>query len=789
MFRLKLLYDTIANLVKAIFSLIKIVTLGIVKLFLLIFTSIAIVITYIMVFSVNAIVETIKFVVHFIYKFCVLLVFIIIFFGKFLWRLPKNVFLYISRLLFFIFQSLQNSMISLARKIVRLLKLFYRFVSSIRLKREYFSLRFFFKVIRFIITRIILMLTNIVGFIIGKIVLVLQAIFANEIFAFIINGFVYLYQFFVNIYSFIVTILYNLLLFIFNTLMFTQSMIIISIFIIKGILFILISLFTATFWRKSIRKINNSKFVLNVFLIQSTKKLVIFIYKEFIIFIRVTHLMFKSLTKVILLYYKIIRNKVNTWLKKNLLSFFTLIYILLILGFGGIYFLGLHEDTFAKITQKSHSYAFFNKPAEIILKMLDSDLLKPVRYSKMVFQVPQGKSLYDVLRSKNVDPANIVQISKYLNQYFNLRNIKSNWDISAILVTSKNWEYAKVQNLYIPISNKQELVIEADSNYNYLAYKRQKKLSRYIIRREFHVDDSIYQSAKEAGVPNSITYLLFKIMSWDVDFQREIQSGDIVEVVFECLYNQNNELVTCDQLLFGHLKLSTRSLTFYKFNNDYYHENGNSVVKALLKTPFDHANTSRISSPFGWRKHPILGYTLLHKGVDFAGPVGSKIYASGDGVIVKEYKSASYGNYIKVKHNDHLSSAYAHMRGFAKGTYVGKRVKQWDTIGYIGATGRVTGPHLHYEILVNNKAVNPLTVRMPSNTRLKPEERKGFDLYKTSLNTIIVRIPSTGMILTPYARDSNGNIIKDTPVEDGMRIVPTKPTETLNKTVANKKHT
>lgn len=777
MFRLKLLYDTIANLVKAIFSLIKIVTLGIVKLFLLIFTSIATLITYAMVFSVNTIVETIKFLIHFIYKFCVLIVITIILFSKFLLRLPKNLFLYISKLLFSVFQSLKNAISSFLRKMFRLLRLLYRFLSSLKLKREYFSLRFFFKIIRFIITRIILMLTNIVGFVIGKIVLVLQFIFANEIFAFIINGFVYLYQIFVNIYSLVVTVIYNLLLFIFNTLMFTQSMIIISIFIIKGILFILISLFTATFWRKFVRKINKSTFVLNDFLIQSTKKLVIFIYKEFIIFIRVAQLMFKSLTKVILLYYKIIRNKFNTWLRKNLLSFFTLMYMLLVLVFGGIYFLGFHEDTFTKMAKESHSYAFFNKPAEIITKMLDSDLLKPVRYSKIIFRVPQGKSLYDVLSSKNVETANIVQISKYLNQHFNLRNIKSDWDISAILVTSKNWEHAKVQNLYIPISNKEELVIEADSDYNYIAYKRQKKLSRYIIRREFHVDDSIYQSAKEAGVPNSITYLLFKIMSWDVDFQREIQSGDIVEVVFECLYNQNNELVTCDQLLFGHLKLSTRNLTFYKFNDEYYHDNGESVVKALLKTPFDHANTSRISSPFGWRKHPILGYTLLHKGVDFAGPVGSKIYASGDGVIVKEYKSASYGNYIKVKHNDHLSSAYAHMRGFAKGTYVGKRVKQWETIGYIGATGRVTGPHLHYEVLVNNKAVNPLTVRMPSNTKLKPEEKKEFDLYKTSLNTIIVRIPSTGMILTPYARDSEGNIIKDTPVEDDMKIAPKKTGE------------
>lgn len=777
MFRLKLLYENIVKLVTTIFSLIKIVTLGIVKLFLLIFTSIATLITYFMVFTVNAIVETFKFIIHFIYKFFIFLILTFIIFGKFLLGLPKGVFLYISRLLFLIFQSLKSLIRTMARKIFRSLRLFIRFVSSFRFKWEYFSLKFVFKIIRFIITRLILMLSNIVGFVITKIVLVLQAIFANEIFAFMVNGVVFLYQFLVNIYTLIITVFYNLLLFIFNTLMFTQSMIIISIFIIKGILLILISLFTARFWRKLVKNVGSSTFVLSDFLVQSTKKLVIFIYKEFIIFIRVTQSMFQSLIKVILLYYKIIRNKANIWLRKNLLSFFTLMYMLLILGFGGVYFLGLHEDTFAQIAKKSHSYAFFSKPSEIILKMLDSDLLKPVRYSKISFQVPNGKSLYDVLRARNVDPANIVQISKYLNQHFNLRNIKSDWEINAILVTSKNWKYAKVQNLYIPISNKQELVVEADFDYKYVAYKRQKKLSRYLIRREFHVDDSIYQSAKEAGVPNSITYLLFKIMSWDVDFQREIHSGDIVEVVFECLYNQNNELVTCDQLLFGHLKLSTRDLTFYKFNDDYYHDNGNSVVKALLKTPFDHANTSRISSPFGWRKHPILGYTLLHKGVDFAGPVGSKIYASGDGIIVKEYKSASYGNYIKIKHNDHLSSAYAHMRGFAKGTYVGKRVKQWDTIGYIGATGRVTGPHLHYEVLVNNKAVNPLTVRMPSNTSLKPEEKKQFDFYKTSLNTIIVRIPSTGMILTPYARDPEGNIIKDTPVEDGMQIAPKEPTK------------
>lgn len=242
------------------------------------------------------------------------------------------------------------------------------------------------------------------------------------------------------------------------------------------------------------------------------------------------------------------------------------------------------------------------------------------------------------------------------------------------------------------------------------------------------IDGSLFASAQEAGVPVSSLIALIRIFSYDVDFQREIQPGDAFEVVYEAYYDESGKLQKTGDILYASLVLSGKPISLYSFTpssgfHDYFDATGQSVRKALMKTPIDGA---RISSNFGMRKHPILGYSKLHKGVDFAAPSGTPIYAAGDGVLEVAGWNGGYGKYIRIKHNGTYKTAYAHMSKLAKGMAKGTRVAQGDIIGYVGTTGQSTGPHLHYEVLIDGKQTNPLDIKIPAGEKLAGADLEAF---------------------------------------------------------------
>jgi murein DD-endopeptidase MepM/ murein hydrolase activator NlpD len=234
------------------------------------------------------------------------------------------------------------------------------------------------------------------------------------------------------------------------------------------------------------------------------------------------------------------------------------------------------------------------------------------------------------------------------------------------------------------------------------------------------IHTSLFEAASEAGVPPATLAEVIHAFSYDIDFQREIQPGDSFEVLFEHLYDENGKPVGTGDILYADLMLSGTTLRLYRYappgeSPAFYNAKGESVRKALLRTPVDGA---RISSRFGLRHHPILGYTTMHRGVDFAVPKGTPIMAAGNGVVETEGRAGSYGNLVVLRHRNGYETAYAHMSRFARGIKRGTYVRQGEVIGYVGATGRATGPHLHYEVRIGGKAVNPLNVKMPSHERL-----------------------------------------------------------------------
>jgi len=242
------------------------------------------------------------------------------------------------------------------------------------------------------------------------------------------------------------------------------------------------------------------------------------------------------------------------------------------------------------------------------------------------------------------------------------------------------------------------------------------------------VRSSLYVAGKDAKIPAAILANLVGLYSFDVDFQRDVQPGDSFEVLYERLTDEAGEPVREGDIVVASMTLTGSTTTLYRFKtktgfSDYFDENGQSAQKSLLRTPTDAA---RISSGFGRRKHPILGYNRMHRGIDFAAPPGTPVYAAGDGVIEKAGWAGAYGRYIRIRHNGNYKTAYAHLRRIAAGVKAGTRIKQRQVIGYIGASGRVTGPHLHYEVLFNGRHINPRKIRLAAGYKLKGKDLARF---------------------------------------------------------------
>jgi murein DD-endopeptidase MepM/ murein hydrolase activator NlpD len=262
-------------------------------------------------------------------------------------------------------------------------------------------------------------------------------------------------------------------------------------------------------------------------------------------------------------------------------------------------------------------------------------------------------------------------------------------------------------------------------------------LSKDIVYRENIILQSLYKSATDKKIPASIIIDFANIYGFQVDFQRDIKKRDAFQIMYEIFVNDNGKVIETGNILFANLKLSGEDNSLYFFDEEkskgHYDKNGKSVKKALMKTPI---NGARLSSPFGMRKHPIDGFNKMHQGTDFAAPKGTPIMASGDGIIKKAGWCGGGGNCVKIKHNSTYQTIYAHMSKFAKNIRSGVRVKQGQVIGYVGSTGKSTGPHLHYEVIVNGKKVNSQKLKLPSGKILKGEDRKIFETKKIKLDVL-----------------------------------------------------
>ena len=256
------------------------------------------------------------------------------------------------------------------------------------------------------------------------------------------------------------------------------------------------------------------------------------------------------------------------------------------------------------------------------------------------------------------------------------------------------------------------------------------------MRKRLKVQNSLSKTLKSARIPDSIVNQYLHQLSYTIDFQRDVKNGDTIELLYEANFTKNDAIVGNPVLLYGlvHLNYHKIELFRYKLENgkvDFFDANGKSIRKYLMRTPVQGA---RLSSKFGVRKHPILGFNKMHRGTDFAAPTGTPIMASGSGTVTRARWCGGGGNCVKIKHNSTYETVYAHMKAFAKGVKEGRKVKQGQIIGYVGSTGLSTGPHLHYEVIVNGKKVNSQRLKLPSGKILKGEARKEFELKRIKID-------------------------------------------------------
>jgi murein DD-endopeptidase MepM/ murein hydrolase activator NlpD len=418
--------------------------------------------------------------------------------------------------------------------------------------------------------------------------------------------------------------------------------------------------------------------------------------------------------------------KISIKIKKNL-EIFILVLLIIMAAVSTSYF-----NYKKKINKQSYNNfidnIYFKKTLDHIINNLEP------KFKKIKHQIKSGETFDKILNNYAIDKREIIEIKNSLSKKVNIKKINTRQSIQFTLDQTNN----KIIEFIFQISNTKKIYLTRDTQVNKFNQKMVSiQLDKKIIYKENVILQSLYKSATDQNIPANTIIEFARIYGFQVDFQRDIRKQDKFQLMYEVFLNEKKEIIESGKILFANLKLSGQDNVLYYFddeeNEGHYDKNGRSVEKALMKTPI---NGARLSSSFGMRKHPIDGFNKMHRGTDFAAPLGTPIMASGNGIIKKAGWCGGGGNCVKIRHNSTYETIYAHMSKFARGIKTGVRVKQGQIIGYVGSTGKSTGPHLHYEVIINGKKVNSQKLKLPSGKVLKGVKRKQFETNKIKLEVI-----------------------------------------------------
>ena len=404
-----------------------------------------------------------------------------------------------------------------------------------------------------------------------------------------------------------------------------------------------------------------------------------------------------------------------------------MLFVVLIISFQSIKFYQDHKRNELNSFEKFINNIYLEKTLISVLDVLDP------RYSKINYKVNSGDSFNKIIKNLEVPQNEKEKLLKAISGQKKLSKLSKGQEIK---FKFDNKIPNKILEMEIAITKTKQISFSRNLvSDNFLIKEMEKKLKKEFIYKEAKIVNSLYSSSINQGITPNIIIDFARIYGFQIDFQRDIWKNDVFQIMYENYRNDKNEIVDTGNILYANLILQGKEYPLYFFKGkdsfDHYDENGQSIKKTLMKTPI---NGARLSSSFGMRKHPILGFNKMHRGTDFAAPTGTPIMASGDGVVIKASWCGGGGNCVKIKHNSTYSTVYAHMSKFGRGIKKGIRVKQGQIIGYVGSTGMSTGPHLHYEVIENGKKVNSQKLKLPSGKVLKGKERKLFEIVKIKTN-------------------------------------------------------
>ncbi len=414
------------------------------------------------------------------------------------------------------------------------------------------------------------------------------------------------------------------------------------------------------------------------------------------------------------------------FLRKKIIGLFLVFFLVFVtlIGYLNVFKINLNneEDTIISI---------FNQNK---LDELKENLINEIRrpYIQYKYTIQNNDSIEKILNNFNIRDEEIKFVATKLKEK-KLSYIYTGRQVKLILKKVSNNQNSIVKIVY-PLSN--TLKVEISKNDKSFSIKKLIiKLEKKEVVVKNTITNNLYSAAIKSGIEPNIIIEFARIYGFEIDFQRDIRKGDWFEIYYEKFLDEKGEVKDTGKIIYASMFVNSREINLYNFKNDndvgFYDINGKSVVKALMKTPI---NGARLSSSFGMRKHPILGFNKMHRGTDFAAPTGTPIMASGSGTVTRARWCGGGGNCVKIRHNSTYQTIYAHMSKFAKGIKEGKKVKQGQIIGYVGSTGMSTGPHLHYEVVVNGKKVNSQKLKLPSGKILSGDARRDFEIERIKID-------------------------------------------------------
>ena len=421
-----------------------------------------------------------------------------------------------------------------------------------------------------------------------------------------------------------------------------------------------------------------------------------------------------------------IKNKIIQFFQKNwqIFSLNSLVFLVIIIT------ISINNQNSKIKSEKKNliNNIFFQKTISDTFSNLDP------KYQEINHLVKSGETFAGILRNYNISEEEIELIASNLKKETNLNKIKQNQSLNILLDRPNK----KIKEFTYKISNTKRVTLSRDFvEDNFVPKILISKLDKEIVYEENLIQSSFYKAAVDKKIPINLVVEFARIYGFQVDFQRDIRKKDRYQILYEIYVDQEGKVRDVGNILFANLELSGIDNVLYYFDYEnhegHYDEAGKSNRKFLMKTPI---NGARLSSSFGMRKHPIDGFNKMHRGTDFAAPEGTPIMASGDGRVTKVGWCGGGGNCVKIKHNSTYQTIYAHMLKFASGVKTGTRVKQGQIIGFVGTTGKSTGPHLHYEVIENGKHINSQKLKLPSGKILKDKVRKIFETEKIKLNVL-----------------------------------------------------